>query len=124
MRTDAQRKDKYVAKTTPTTVGLKVASVLGDMKSGFSAAISDLYPIETKIQGILNSAGTVPTLRYPFYLNFGRELWKRDWAGIDGPALVAMAVVLTAKYVDYGLVEAHLIKIALDCFGITVPPVV
>lgn len=119
MRTDVQRGEAYVAKTAPTTVGLKIAAVLAGMKTNFSAAINDLVPIEMQIQGLLNSYN-VPTIQYPFYLCFGREIWKKRRAGIDGVSLTTAAQSLHDKYVLYGLNTAHLINIADTVFGITV----
>lgn len=119
MRSDIQRGEAYVAKTAPTTVGLKVAAVLAGMKTGFSAAITDLVPIEMQVQGLLNSYD-VPTIQYPFYLNFAREIWAKRHAGIDGDSLIAVAQSLHDKYVLYGLTTAHLVDIAKVVFAITV----
>jgi hypothetical protein len=119
MRTEAQRHAAYLLKTVPATVSLKVAAVLGGMKTGFSAAINDLVPIEQATQGVLNDAD-VPTVQYPFYLNFAREIWARKFRGIDGPTLISSAQSLHDKYVSYGLATAVLVDIADQVFTITV----
>jgi len=119
MKTEAQQQDAYAAKTAPTTVGLKIASRLGGMKTGFEAAITLLVPKMQAIQGILNSL-TVSTIQYPFYLNFGRELWALIARGIDGDSLESQAQMLHDKYEMYGLTSAHLIQIADTVFNITV----
>lgn len=118
MRTDAERLAAYGSKTTPATVGLKVAAQLAGMKTGFAAAINSLVPIEMQIQGLLN-ANPVPTIQYPFYLNFGREIWGMRNRGIDGAALSAMAQSLHDKYELYGLDTARLVEIADTVFNIT-----
>jgi len=89
------------------------------MKTGFASAIQSLVPIEQQIQALLNATAT-PTITYPFYLDFGRELWKRRNAGIDGLALQGMAQSLHDKYVTRGLATARLVEIADSVFNITV----
>ena len=119
MKTDAQRIASYLAKTVPATMSLKVAAVLSQMKSGYTAAANSLTGKEIAIQSILNDED-VPTIQYPFYLNFGRELWGLTTRGIDGDSLAGMAQSLHDKYEGYGLATAKLVKIALDAFGIVV----
>jgi hypothetical protein len=119
MKTDAQRNDAYVAKTVPATVGLKVAAVLSGMKTNFATAIDDLVPIEMSIQTVLNGAD-VPTIQYPFYLCFGRQIWKRRYQGIDGDSLNSVAQSLHDKWEAAGLATAVLVEIADTVFGITV----
>ena len=119
MKYEVQQQYAYAAKTAPTTVGLKIASRLGGMKTGFEAAINQLVPKMQAIQGILNSLNA-PTIQYPFYLNFGRELWTLIARGIDGDTLEAQAQMLHDKYEAYGLTSANLIQIANSVFTLTV----
>ena len=122
MKNDAQRIASYLAKTVPATVSLKVASMLGGMKTGFAASMTGLTGLadtETLIQGVLNDAN-VPTIQYPFYLNFGREIWSKQRLGVDGPTLVAVAQSLHDKYEAYGLATATLVDIADQVFHIAV----
>ena len=119
MRTSSQRQDQYNAKTAAATVGLKIAAVLPDMKTGFSAAINELVPIEQQVQGLLN-AGNVPSVYYPFYMSFGREMWALTNRGINGAALTALAQALHDKYVSRGLATARLVEIADTVFNVTV----
>jgi hypothetical protein len=119
VRTSQQRKDAFTAKTAPTTVGLKVASALPGMKTGFAAAINSLTPKEQQIVALLNGTG-VPTIQYPFYLNFGREIWALGWQGTEGATLELMAQSLHDKYVLRGLATARLVEIADSVFNVTV----
>jgi hypothetical protein len=119
LRTDTQRNDAYNAKTAPPTVGLKVAASLTGMKTGFTSAINALVPIEQAIQTLLNG-NAIPTIQYPYYLSFGREIWAMRNRGIDGSALEAMAQSLHDKYVLYGLATARLVEIADSVFNVTV----
>lgn len=119
MKSDAERIASYLAKTVPATVSLKVAAVLAGMNTGFDSAVNSLVPVETQIQALLNDAD-VPTIQYPFYLNFGRELWAKIRKGIDGPTLAAVGQSLHDKYVGYGMETAILVDIADQVFNITV----
>jgi hypothetical protein len=119
MLTDAQRIASYLAKTVPATMSLKVASVLGGMKTGFSSATQSLATMEATVQGHLNDAD-VPTIDYPFYYNFAREIWAKLRLGIDGPTIASVAQSLHDKYESYGLDSANLVMIADAVFNITV----
>lgn len=119
MKNEADRIDAYGVKTAPTTVGLKVAARLTGMKTGFEAAIGALVPIEQQVQALLNAAA-VPTIRYPFYYAFAREIWTMDNAGISGDALAAAAQSLHDKWEARGLATARLVEIADSVFNITV----
>jgi hypothetical protein len=120
MRTSADRSEKYTAKYVATTVGLKVASQLSGMKSGFAAAVNDLVPKEIATQALINGSGSQRT-DYPFYLNFGRELWALGWKGIAGQAATVAATGIEVKYAAYGLDPNLLKSIALTVFGIVIP---
>ena len=119
MRTEADRIGAYDAKTAAPTVGLKIAAQLSGMKTNFDAAITSMVPIMQQIQGILNAAA-IPTIRYPFYLAFGRELWKLESKGINGDTLTLMAQSLHDKWEANGLATATLVTIADTVFTITV----
>lgn len=118
MRTDAQRIAAYISKTTPTTVGLKVAAQLAGMKTGFTAMANSLAPIEQQVQGILNGL-TVPIVRYAGYYNWTREVWAAQTRGLDGPSLVDRCEVIKVKYIANGYADSTLKKIAADVFNIT-----
>ena len=123
MRTSTERKDGYAAKNIAATVSLKVASRLSGMKTGFASAVQSLVPKEIAIQSILNyvsDPNPIPTIKYPFYLNFGRELWALTRKGITGFAATQRAQALTDYYQAHGCVDAVLIQIALTCFGLVV----
>lgn len=120
MRSTSVRSDKYRAKYDAPTVGLKFGAQLSTMKAEYQTAVESLYLVEVAIQTILNAVGCAPTQR-PFYYNFGREIWKRQYGGMNGPALKEFAMVMHTKYVSYGLGNLILIQIAFDVFSITIP---
>jgi hypothetical protein len=119
MRSDAQRIAKYLAKTVPATMSLKIASVLSTMKTDFASVTDDLVEMEIALQGMLNGAG-VPTIQYPFYLSFGRELWALGHTGISGDSATGVAQDIKDKWEGQGLASATLIAIAADLFSIVV----
>lgn len=122
MKTDAERSARYDAKTTAATVGLIVAAVLPDARTNFAdpAGMSDLVAKEQQIQGILNGkTPAVPTIQYPFYLCFGRELWSLVRQGIAGAALTNAAQGVRDKWNYKGFLTAAILdQIALDVFNV------
>jgi hypothetical protein len=101
MRSDAERSAAYDAKTTASTVALIVAATLPDQRSNFAdpQGMSALAAKEHQIQGLLNlKTPAVPTIQYPFYLAFGRELWALTRKGICGAALTLAAQGVRDKW--------------------------
>ena len=119
MRTETDRIGLYDVKTAAPTVGLKVAAQLAGMKTNFAAAITAMVPIMQQIQGILNAAA-IPTIRYPFYYAYAREMWALRNRGINGDTLTLMAQSLHDKWEANGLASATLVTIADSVFTITV----
>jgi hypothetical protein len=119
MKDDARRIASYLAKTVPATMSLKVASALATMKTAFGSATSSLVTMEMAVQGVLNDAD-IPSIEYPFYYNFAREIWAKQREGIDGPSLSSLGQSLHDKYEAYGLATATLVEIASTVFGLTV----
>jgi len=123
VKSDAERSAKYDAKTVAATQAMIVAAVLPDMRTNFAdpAGMSDLVTKEQQIQGLLNHIGApgIPTIHYPFYLSFGRELWALQRRGFAGPALTAAAQGVRDKWNYKGfLVAARLDEISLSVFNI------
>jgi len=117
-RTDAQRIAAYIAKTTPTTVGLKVAAQLTGMKSSYAAIANELQPIESQVTAIC-AQDNVVSARWGQYLSFAREVWRRSKISGD-PALTTDAQLIFNKWKAYGATDSVMIHIALDVFGLTV----
>ena len=120
MRTDTDRREKYTAKYVPATVGLKIASRLATMKTGYAAGIAQIVAYELQTQGILNGSGVAGVSRAGYY-NFVREIAGKEQRGSAGAGLKADAVILETKYVAYGFDDGILKDIALTVFGITIP---
>lgn len=119
MISDADRSASYISKTVAATLALVVAAVLPDARTNFADAqgMSALVAKEQEIQGLLNGLGTaVPTIDYPFYLAFGRELWALTRKGIAGPGLTLAAQGVRDKW-NY---KAFLLAENLDLIALTV----
>jgi hypothetical protein len=119
MRTDSDRRDAYIAGYVPTTVGLKIASRLATMKSGFAAAIPTFTAYELQVQGILNDDGVAGISRAGYY-NFARELAGKEYRGEAGVALKTEAATVFAKWKAFGYDDGILKEVAL-LFGATIP---
>jgi hypothetical protein len=63
----------------------------------------------------------VATIMYPYYLNFGREMWSLQQKDISGDSLAAEAQVLITKWVARGLVQAVLQDIRTQVFNVSAP---
>jgi hypothetical protein len=63
----------------------------------------------------------VATIQYPFYLNFGRELWALTRREVSGESLCKEAAVLIAKWKARGLTEAVLQAVRTDVFNVVAP---
>jgi hypothetical protein len=121
VKSDVTRIASYDAKTVATTVGLKIASELSTMKSAFAVACAAFVAKEIEIQAVLNGEGDIPPIQYPFYLNFGREMFALARKGRTGVIQVAHGTSLKTKYSSYGLDGDVLSKVALDVFTVVIP---
>jgi hypothetical protein len=118
MRTDAQRQAKYLAKTTPSTVGLKIAARLPGMKPSFAAFCNSFVPMQVSVAGQLDIEG-VPRLFRGRYQAFAAELWraKRD---LGDPVLTDEAQIIHDKWEARGNTSSVMVAIALNVFNLIV----
>jgi hypothetical protein len=63
----------------------------------------------------------VPTIQYPFYLNFGREIWALTRKEVSGESLAQEAAVLVAKWTARGLTAPVLQAIRSEVFNVPAP---
>ncbi len=94
----------------------KRADMLARVQSKFVALTS----METQVKQVCDGSG-VPTIQYPFYLCFGRELWSLQDKEVSGESLAKEAAVLIAKWVARGLTQAVLQAIRTDVFNVAAP---
>ena len=114
------RAQKFDAKYTPANLTRDLTALLPGMTQRFAAATPMLVASESSVKQVLDGAG-VPTITYPFYLCFGREMWALSRKDISGESLAKEAAVLIAKWTARGLTEAVLQGIRTDVFNISAP---
>ncbi len=90
------------------------------MLQNMSAVLPLITSMESQVKQVCDGAG-VPTIMYPFYLDFGREMWRLIRAEISGESLAQEAATLTAKWKARGLTEAVLAAIRTDVFNVGAP---
>ena len=85
-----------------------------------TTAIVSLAAMEQQVKQTCDASG-VPTIQYPFYLCYGRELWSRIRNGMEGESLAIEAAVLLGKWVARGLTQSVLQDIRTDVFNVSAP---
>jgi hypothetical protein len=102
----------------------RIKATLDDKRPGMLASVTAIYPMiaamELQVKQVCDGAG-VPTIQYPFYLCFGRELWALSRKDISGESLAIEAATLIAKWVARDLTEAVLQAIRTDVFNVAAP---
>ena len=102
----------------------RIKATLDEMRPTMLANVTAVYPMiaamELQVKQVCDGAG-VPTIQYPFYLNFGREIWALTRKEVSGESLAQEAAVLIAKWVARGLTQAVLQAIRTDVFNVAAP---
>jgi hypothetical protein len=102
----------------------RVKGALDAMRPTMLQNVTAVFPMitamELQVKQVCDGAG-VPTIQYPFYLNFGREIWALTRKEVSGESLAQEAAVLIAKWVARGLTSAVLQTIRTDVFNVGVP---
>jgi len=91
-----------------------------DMLTGFSAATMSQYTTDTEVRQVCDAAG-VSIIQLPFYLDFGREMWRLKRTGLSGSAMAEETAVLIGKWVARGLTQAVLETIRTQVFDVAAP---
>ena len=102
----------------------RIKATLDDKRPAMLASVTAVFPMitamELQVKQVCDGAG-VPTIQYPFYLNFGREIWALTRKEVSGESLALEAAVLVAKWKARGLTEAVLQGIRTDVFNVSAP---
>ena len=102
----------------------RIKATLDAMRPSMLANVTAVTPMitamELQVKQVCDGAG-VPTIQYPYYLCFGREMWALSRKEISGESLAVEAAVLIAKWVARGLTEAVLQAIRTDVFNVAAP---
>jgi hypothetical protein len=102
----------------------RIKGILDDLRPAMLANVTAVFPMitamELQVKQVCDGAG-VATIQYPFYLNFGREIWALTRKEVSGESLAKEAAVLIAKWKARGLTEAVLQGIRTDVFNVAAP---
>ncbi|MEO0082156.1 MAG: hypothetical protein ABIL25_07685 [candidate division WOR-3 bacterium] len=85
-----------------------------------NSAYVSLASMEGQVKQVLDQEG-VSIITYPFYLNFGREMWHLSQIDVSGEALAVEAATLIGKWVARGLSRSVLETIRTQVFNIGPP---
>ena len=120
MADPTKRIENWTAKVTPERTVEQVTPQITSIKQNAASVMTEIVQMETQVRQVLNGAG-VSCILYPFYLNFGREMWSKIRNGMEGESLAIEAAVLIAKWTARGLTEAVLQAIRTDVFNVAAP---
>jgi hypothetical protein len=102
----------------------RIKATLDDKRPAMLANVTAVFPMitamELQVKQVCDGAG-VATIQYPFYLNFGREIWALTRKEVSGESLCKEAAVLVAKWKARGLTEAVLQAVRTDVFNVVAP---
>ena len=102
----------------------RIKATLDEMRPTMLANVTAVFPMitamELQVKQVCDGAG-VPTIQYPFYLCFGREIWALSRKEVSGESLAKEAATLIAKWKARGLNEALLQGIRTDVFNVSAP---
>jgi len=121
MRTAAQRIAHYSARMVSSLIDPVLTAVNAAAVANFTSYAMDFVAKQNQLRAILAGL-SITTMQFARYEAFHGEIYHLSKTA-TGPAAVTTATALVAKYVAMGAVEAHLIQIAADIYGIIVPPV-
>jgi hypothetical protein len=102
----------------------RIKATLDDMRPTMLQNVTAVFPLitamELQVKQVCDSAG-VATIQYPFYLNFGRELWALSRKDISGESYAQEAAIMVTKWTARGLTQAVLQAIRTDVFNVAAP---
>lgn len=97
-----------------------LTALMPNMTVNMTAVTPMITAMELAVKQVCDAAG-VPTITLPFYLDFGREMFKKGRQDISGETLALFAAVMIAKWVARGLTQSVLQSIRTDVFNIAAP---
>jgi len=118
-RPASRRLDKWDNFLSGDVLSVAVGNYKNKMHEQLSSIFPQLEMVENEVKLILAEAAT-PTIMNPFYINFGREVWKSAGKFSGGQLLNAVDVLLN-KWVGRGLDRDTLEKIRNTIFSLAAP---
>ena len=102
----------------------RIKATLDEKRPAMLANVTAVFPLitamELQVKQTCDASG-VPTIQYPFYLNFGREIWALTRKEVSGESLAQEAATLIAKWVARGLTQSVLQAVRTDVFNVAAP---
>ena len=102
----------------------RIKEVLDEKRPDMYARVQAVFPLiasmETQVKQVIDGEGVAIT-DYPWYLDFGRELWRLQRNEVSGESLAGEVATLVAKWVARGLDQTVLEKIRTDVFNVAAP---
>ena len=102
----------------------RIKATLDELRPSMLANVTAVFPMitamELQVKQVCDGAG-VPTIQYPFYLNFGREIWALSRKQVSGESLAQEAALLIAKWTARGLSAPVLQAVRTDVFNVAAP---
>src|SRR5512136_2386757 len=120
MTDPARRIENWDAKYDTAAIKATLDKKRPKMLEHVSAVVPLMAAMEQQVKQVCDLGG-VPTIQYPFYLCFGREMWALTRKDISGESLAQEAATLIAKWVARGLTQAVLQSIRTDVFNVAAP---
>ncbi len=121
MATDAS---KRIARWNAKFNTERIKAILDDMRPDMYARVQAVFPLITSMEGqvkqVLDGQG-VSIKDYPFYLDFGREIWHLQRIEVSGESLAIEAAVLIGKWQARGLSQSVLEAIRTQVFNVSAP---
>jgi hypothetical protein len=119
VRPASRRLDKWDAMFSGDVVSTKLAGYKDKMREQLAAIFPQQEMIENEVKLVLAEAGT-STIQNPFYINFGREVYKLKLK-FSGAQLLNVVDIVVNKWVGKGLDRDTLEKIRNTIFTIAAP---
>jgi len=102
----------------------RIKATLDDMRPTMLQNVTAVFPLitamELQVKQVCDGSG-VSTIQYPFYLNFGRELWALSRKDISGESYAKEAAILVTKWTARGLTQAVLQALRTQVFNVAAP---
>lgn len=118
VRPASRRKEKYEAKIDADVMRSRILAHKSSMVEQMEVATADLATLEAEVKRVVEGyVSPVASMMIPFYLNVGRELYKKS-KKFSGNTFTAEAKVCCDKWFARGLYKPVIILIAA-LFGYT-----
>ena len=114
-----KRLAKWNAKFNLGEVEMKLGDVRPAMYAHVQTVFAQIVKMELGVKQVLDDEGVRVSL-YPWYLDYGRELWKLQRTEVSGEALACEAATLIGKWHSRGLERRVLERIRSEVFNIAV----